>query len=333
MPKISVIMPVYNSEKYIREAVDSILNQTYRDFELLAIYDNGTNDSTPEILKEYSRKDARIKPINIKEERGLVKSLNYGIKVAKGKYIARMDADDISLVERFEKQVMYLESNDKVSILKTKLIVFGNENEENNRKVEKWFNTEFVDDNIIEILFQGNVIGHPSVMMRRSIFNDLKGYNEEFTEAEDYDLWLRALKKGYKFACLNETLFKYRFFSDSKSSRANNMTKFNILAKLDFLYEKIYCKNTMRYLIWGASNGGKLTKQILETKLKKGRLVGFIDGYKNGELENIKIYKPTDIEKLEFDYIFIATMPGKNDVEEFLENKGYKFIDDYAYII
>ena len=124
-PQITVLMPVYNGEKYLRQAVDSILNQTFKDFEFLIIND-GSTDKTLAILQEYKNK--RVKIINNKKNIGLTKSLNKGLKLAKGKYIARMDADDISLSNRLRKQIDFLDKHNKIGVLGTQMKIINNSN-------------------------------------------------------------------------------------------------------------------------------------------------------------------------------------------------------------
>jgi glycosyltransferase involved in cell wall biosynthesis len=116
MPRISVVMSVYNGEKYLRQAIESILQQTYTDFEFIII-DDGSTDSSREIIQSYD--DKRIRLVINEQNIGLTKSLNKGIRLAKGEFIARMDADDISLPQRFEKQVAYLDSHPEVGVLGT----------------------------------------------------------------------------------------------------------------------------------------------------------------------------------------------------------------------
>ena len=125
-PQISVVMPAYNAEKYITEAIDSILFQTFKDFEFIIINDAST-DSTKDIIESY--KDPRIKLVNNEQNKGVAKSLNIGISVACGKYIARMDADDIALPERFQKQFDFMEQHPNIDVCGSWAKKTGNENE------------------------------------------------------------------------------------------------------------------------------------------------------------------------------------------------------------
>ena len=197
-PFISVLLPVYNCEKYIFEAVESILNQTYTHFELLIIDDCST-DATLQICKSFQ--DDRIVIIEKEKNSGYTNSLNYGISIAKGKYIARMDGDDISLPERFKKQVTFLEANEDVVLCGTWLGIIGSTN------VIK------LPENHTDIklgLLKGNCMAHPSVMIKKQILNELYVVYDILKEpAEDYDLWVRLLAIG-KLHNLKEVLLNYR---------------------------------------------------------------------------------------------------------------------------
>ena len=202
-PKISVLMPAYNAEKHIREAINSILNQTYTNFEFIIIND-GSTDNTANIIREYN--DQRIVFIDNKTNQGLVSVLNYGLDIAKGKYIARMDADDISYPKRFEKQVRFLEKHDKVGIVGSWYKAFGSKNfvEKKKRfpKLKDMTNSPFA---------------HPTVMLHKSFFDKYNlRYNEQYKHAEDYELWVKA-SKYMKFANIQEVLLDYRW-SDSNIS-------------------------------------------------------------------------------------------------------------------
>ena len=118
MPKVSVLMPAYNSEAFVAEAIESILNQTYTDFEFIIIND-GSTDKTAEIIDEYAKNDSRIKFINNHKNQGLIAVLNQGLDLCTGEYVARMDSDDISMPQRFEKQVQYMDEHQEVGILGT----------------------------------------------------------------------------------------------------------------------------------------------------------------------------------------------------------------------
>ena len=209
-PRVSVVMPVYNAEKYITEALDSIIQQTFTDFELIVI-DDGSADRSNTIIESYAKKDRRI-IVHRQNNSGLISSLNCGCSLARGTYIARMDADDVSLAERFERQLDYLERHPNIGLLGTWIQDIGPNGEPGpvwplptTPSLIPWF------------LMFGNCIAHPTVMGRRELIQTL-GYRTEATHVEDYDLWCR-ISTVSGLANLPEVLVKYRVLNQSVSSR------------------------------------------------------------------------------------------------------------------
>lgn len=191
-------MPVYNSELYIKDAIDSVLNQTFSDFEFIII-DDASTDKSVEIIQSYS--DSRIQLIVKPKNSGYTNSLNYGFTIAKGEYIARMDSDDFSLPARFEKQVEFLEANPDVVACGTNYQILGT-----NQIVMK---PQFHEEIKIALLTE-SCIGHPTVMLRNSTIQKHEiSYQKELEPAEDYALWVRMLDYG-KLHNLQEVLFLYR---------------------------------------------------------------------------------------------------------------------------
>jgi len=202
-PAVSVVMPVYNGEKYLRESIDSILNQTYTDYEFIIVND-GSNDKTEEIILSYN--DNRIRYIKNEKNLQIVKSLNRGIELAKGRYIARMDADDISLPRRFEKQITFMENNLEIGVCGTWLKTIG-------EKEEVW-KLPVIHEEIAMQMFFSSSIMHPTVFLRTAILKKLTHiYSDDFNKAEDYELWTRLLVKT-KFANYPKVLLKYRLYPE-----------------------------------------------------------------------------------------------------------------------
>jgi len=189
-PLVSVIMAVYNGEKFVREAVESILGQTFRDFEFIIIED-GSTDSTAALLSEYKRRDPRVRVKSLDHNHGLTQCLNIGMHMARGRYIARMDADDISLPSRFQQQVDFLEVHPEVTVLGTASLLIT----ESGDPIRK-----HVFSHVPEILRWNlllyNPISHPSVMMRTHTLKGLDGYDTGLKRAQDYDLWWRVSLVG-----------------------------------------------------------------------------------------------------------------------------------------
>ena len=185
--KISVIMSVYNSEKWLKKSILSILNQTYSDFEFIIVND-GSTDNSLSIIKSLQKSDKRIKLIN-QHNTGLTKSLNRAISISKGNLIARIDADDISLPTRLMSQFKLMSCNDKIGLCYTNYT----EIDEMGEKIRN-LNLTFSFNKIKKNLSNGiNVIPHSSVMYRKSIFIKLGGYRERFIKSQDIDLWLRMM--------------------------------------------------------------------------------------------------------------------------------------------
>lgn len=207
-PVVSVLMPVYNAEQFLREAIDSILCQTYTDFEFL-IFNDGSTDKSSEIIKSYD--DKRIISFDYVINSGYLKHLNEGVKTAKGRYIARMDADDISLPDRFEKQITFLESHSDIALLGSSAIIINESG--NEKKITEVIETSNL---IFTQLFFENPFFHTSMMGRTSVFREFK-YNDNYYVAEDYYLWSQIAMK-YKLANLNEPLIKYRSYNESTSN-------------------------------------------------------------------------------------------------------------------
>ena len=204
-PTISVVLSVYNGGEFLTEAIESILNQTYKDFEFIIIND-GSTDGSLELIREFEKQDSRIVLIT-RENKGLIASLNEGIEKSKGKYIARMDADDISLPNRFEVQLEFMEKNLNIGVCGSWIEVFG---EGYKAKVVKVAPN---DEELRAMLIFTVPVMHPSVMMRKDLLDiyNLR-YNEEYQSAEDYKMWLDCAK-FIKLANIEKVLLKYRILN------------------------------------------------------------------------------------------------------------------------
>ncbi|GHU05641.1 hypothetical protein FACS1894205_5940 [Alphaproteobacteria bacterium] len=198
-PKVSVLLPAYNAEKYIAEAIQSILDQTFTDFEFIIIND-GSKDNTVKIIRQFV--DPRIIFIDNEQNSGLIAALNQGLDLARGEYIARMDADDISLPTRFAKQVAFMDANQDVGVLGSWVQWFGDDCGE--RVLRRDSAVGFFE------VLRDCPVAHPTVMLRKSVFDkyDLR-YDSDYVNCEDYELWSRAIYYT-KIVNLPEILLKYR---------------------------------------------------------------------------------------------------------------------------
>jgi glycosyltransferase involved in cell wall biosynthesis len=211
---VSVVMPVFNGEQHIREAVQSILGQSLSDFEFLIVNDHST-DSTENIVREYCERDARITALRNEGAKGMVGALNTGLARARGEYIARMDADDISLPTRLERQHDFLDEHRDVSVCGTNMELFG---------VHQvvWHlpqDHEAIRAGLIFTPF----IAHATVMIRRTAIEENQyRYDAGYGYAEDYELWSR-LSERYRFANLPDVLYRYRKYGRGDESIRENI--------------------------------------------------------------------------------------------------------------
>ena len=204
MIKVSVVLSAYNSEKFLKQALESILNQSYKEYEFI-ILDDASTDSTKKIIQNLTNKDARIIAVYNDINKGLTTNLNKAISLAKGAYIARMDADDIAFPARIEKQVMFLDNNPEIDIVGTAAIDI----DENANEIQLRTSPQFHDD-IIALLPKANPMIHSTVVFRKNSFASIGFYNEAYRTTQDYEMWFRAAGKGLRFHNLQETLLKYR---------------------------------------------------------------------------------------------------------------------------
>lgn len=221
-PKVSVIMPVFNQAKYLESAIQSILDQTYSNFELL-ILDDGSNDKSREIIKSF--KDKRIKFYSHKQNMGLSKSLNFLINKARGNYIARMDGDDISMPNRLKIQLEFLDRNKKVAIVGSWAKII-NDNGQIIGEIKK--PSQHFD--IRKTILSDNPFIHSSVMFRKEIILALGAYDQRLIYSQDYDLWLRLVIK-YKSVNLAKYLLSFRWNPNFKKQQQQHRAALSIRLK------------------------------------------------------------------------------------------------------
>jgi glycosyltransferase involved in cell wall biosynthesis len=203
MPRVSVVMPVFRGEQYLREALESVLRQTFTDIECIIICDEPTPE-TNQLLSWYENEDTRVRVISNPRRIGLIASLNLGCRQSRGEYIARMDADDIAEPERFIRQVQFLDLHPEVGVVGTQTLLIDGTGEPvrgvklpTEPAVIRW-----------HALFE-NCLYHPSVMIRKEVLEEVGYYNEEATTIEDFDLWSR-IQKIADLANLPDPLLRYR---------------------------------------------------------------------------------------------------------------------------
>ncbi len=285
-PNISVIMPVYNGEQYLRQAIESILTQTYKDFELIIIND-GSTDNTESIILSYD--DSRIRYVRNDTNLKLIKTLNKGLSLAKGKYIARMDADDIAVNTLFERQIHTFESDDSIDIVNISTYEMSSDGKHYRPFPQILsFNSEALK--YVE-LFE-NQITHPGIMVKANLIKSF-GYKDDGTvnNFEDVDLWIRMLWAGHKCVTLKERLLFYRINEHSVTRTVGNKRNLLRVAYDAYIIHKFFDltveKNMLFYLYGEIVNGicnpfgiDRMMKSILDKKpLGKQSVKDFYDWF------------------------------------------------------
>ena len=282
---ISIIMSTYKEEEnLLRESIESILNQTYKDFEFIIILDFPENNLHKKIIEEYSKIDNRIRFFVNEKNLGLTGSLNRGLSLAKGEYIARMDADDISLPYRLERQLEYIKKNqyDLIGGI-TQMIDEDGNSIYSIQKVPTDFNK------IKKALRYGQCIAHPTWLGRKEVFDYLNGYRN-IPFCEDFDFTLRVVLNGFKISNLNETVLKYRMTKNSISRNnlydqylymkyiTNEYSNGNIASvenAKEYVKSHLNKKNSEKYL-----EANVIFNRMLQEMTDK-KIIGFtIDGFK-----------------------------------------------------
>lgn len=210
---VSVILPVFNAGRYLEETLNSLIIQSYENIEII-IVDDGSSDNSREIISKFSSIDERISFFS-RENRGLIYTLNELLKLAKGEFIARADADDIYHIDRIKEQVKFLESNPHVAVVGTSYNIIDADGKFVTRR------RQICHSDLLKIgLLFGSVLAHPSVMFNRFVCNNNLFYSSNYTHAEDYELWVRlTYELKLTVSNLDKCLMSYRIHSDSVSSK------------------------------------------------------------------------------------------------------------------
>ena len=299
-PEISVVMPVYNGELFIKEAMESILNQTYNDFEFLIVYDEST-DGTLSIIQEFQEQDARVVLINGDKE-GISGALNKGIKEAKGKYIARMDADDISLPIRFEKQISHMQ-NLELDICGGHSLLIDSDGTINGIGVMPRSHDLCGLSLMFRVPFP-----HPSVIIRKRflIDNSLEYGQSKYRIAEDFDMWVRMFIAGAKFGNIDDIVIRYRVLNNSLSAKntAGSQRDVRSLVRMFRLEKREYLSDVIKHLdinLLSEEEKSLVARYLINKFMTKFGIFGLYK-LKDIRLKNIVITLLSEINRLLFKY-------------------------------
>lgn len=332
-PRVSVLLPVYNEDRFLQQAVQSILRQTEPNFELIVVDDGSTDDSRA-IVERLAAGDRRIKPIR-HPHTGIVAALNRGMLEASGRYVARMDADDLAHPRRLELQARYLDRHPSIGLIGSRVEYLGDARR--NRGLAlfvKWSNS-LVDSRDIELYrFVETPFVHPSVMFRRELTERLGAYRDG-PFPEDYELWLRWLESGVRMAKLEQTLLSWR---DRPDRLTRTDSRYSVEAfyrtKAPYIYRWLEKHNPHHpaVIVWGS---GRTTRQRLRFLTDLGvRVEAYVDidprkiGYRIGGAPVIttdELPAPGACFVLQW----VASRGARAEIEIELASRGFRLGRDY----
>jgi glycosyltransferase involved in cell wall biosynthesis len=315
-PTVTVVMSVYNGEKYLRDSIDSILGQTFKDFEFIII-DDGSTDNTHKILKSY--KDPRIVLI-ARENKGLVASLNEGIGKAKGKYVARQDADDLSHPERLERQYKYISTHKDVAVSATYIMEINLSGKEHNQR--RVMSNEISNGFLETSMLSFNPIAHGSVMFDKQLFNKAGGYLENYWPAEDYELWSRMSQLG-SLTVIRDKLYYFRVnpegislsMPDEQKKKVFQIQKEHLSSLLEKNKRPLKSthENLSHYLSQHSSIKDKIYIKLLKAKIavKKNALPNVLIYTSAEDIGGGEVYVESIINSTSNNYNFTVLIPKK----------------------
>lgn len=326
-PKVSVTMPCYNCEETVGQAIESILGQSFDDLELIAA-DDGSTDGTASVIKKYADKDARLKPLFLAHQ-GVVGAANAAIETASGLYIARMDADDLALPGRIEKQTTLLDENPQIGLTSCR-VGFGGDRDKcaGYAHYVDWINTLVEPDDISLNRFVEFPFANPSIMMRSSLVQELGPFRDgEFPE--DYELVLRWLEAGVKMRKVDEELL---IWNDPPDRLSRNHPKYKVEAfyqiKSQYLFRWLK-HHSSTFPKVGVIGSGRTSRKRYEMLEKLGIETSFfvdIDPRKVGKIINgCKVLHRDEIPPAGYTFLlsYVASRGAREEVAEFLNSRGY----------
>ena len=325
---ISVLLPLYNAEKTIKACIESILNQSLRDFELIIINNNSTDTGT-EITQEFSIQDKRIKILHERNQ-GISYALNKGIKNAQYQYIARIDADDEMLPNRLQMQFDFLESNPQIDLISGLAKVDPNHCLKGFQNYIQQLNLWLSEDELYVHRFVESPFPHPSVMFRKKLMEKFGLYSTNTSIPEDYELWLRFYENNVRMAKLNQEVIVWRDLPNrlTRNHQAYHSESFD---QIRIFYLKKHLEKIKLNKPIIAIGDGKLARRKIKKMINSGIPIAAMLGFKSNSNSFIPTYSYDQISSAEnFFFISIVSNRGKfSEIRSFLESKNYTIEKDF----
>ncbi len=328
-PKVSILLPVFNGDDVVLQAIHSVQNQTYTDWELIIIND-GSTDNTENILRHECQSDARLKLLQYSERQGIVAALNWAIEAAQGALLARLDADDFAFPERIRKQRLFLQSHPETGLVSC-CVAFGGNKQKQRGYAEyvEWTNSILTPQQISMNRFVESPLAHPSVMFRRELVQQFGCYREG-PFPEDYELWLRWLESGVKMSKLPEVLLQWH---DSPQRLSRTDPRYSVTAFYEcksFYLSKWLQQNNPHHpdvVVWGA---GRTTRKRAEMLTRYGiNISAYVDidpnkigqiVHKRPVLSEQQLPAPGEC----FVISYVASRGAREDIRQRLQKRGYE---------
>ncbi len=334
-PRVSVVMPVRDAAATLGAAVESVLAQTFEDFEFVVI-DDGSRDKSAEIAERFATRDPRIRVVTRQRE-GFVEALVRGTALAGGEYIARMDADDVAMPRRCERQVAVLDAEPDVAVVSSLVeIVSEKPLRSGMRRYETWVNGLLSHEDMCRELFVESPIPHPTVMMRAEAVRAVGGYRTEPVWPEDYDLWMRMWRAGYRFAKVPEVLLRWRYSPASLSHRHDRYSPEQFMAvKLHYLRESYLREEHREIILWGAGAVGKRwLRALARQEVPIARAIDVAPRKIGRTIHGARVIAVADVPPPEDAFILCAVgAPGaRDDIRAELTARAYRECRDFLFV-
>lgn len=329
-PTVSVVVPCFDASATIASSLESILRQSYTDFEVVWVDDGSTDDSAA-LVRSYAEKDGRIRLLCC-EHRGIVGALQHGCAAARGRYIARMDADDLAYPDRLAKQVSFLENEPDVGLCGTQVRTVGEGIGTGRMRYEAWINEVVTHEDMQREIFVECPIPHPTLMIRKDVFESVGGY-EDRGWAEDYDLIMRCYEAGVRMGKVREPLLDWRNEPGRLSATHERYGLSNFRAlKRRYLFQT-FLKDRPSFFQWGAGQVGKAW--LKEWGRHSPTAVVDVDPRKIGKvIHGVPVISADELPRAgeAFTVVAVGAPGARQEIRQWFGSRGYSEMLDYLFL-